>query len=219
ITDMTDQKLAEERLRFLGDVGGLLHSRLDDVAETGAPLKTIAALSVLKLADWCVVVMRNPEGRLEQLAAAHVDLEKTSLLRGLHDWLCKGEALLHIPDVLAGERARLYGEITDQDIDAEVKDPELLMCIREVGLRSAIVVPVTTRTGTIGAIVLAAGPTRRRYDESDLTQAVELARRAALATDNTELFTQKTRAVELRDNFLATASHELRTPLKIGRAS
>jgi signal transduction histidine kinase len=62
-------------------------------------------------------------------------------------------------------------------------------------------------------IVLAAGATRRRYDESDLTQAVELARRAALATDNSELFTQKTRAVELRDNFLATASHELRTPL------
>ncbi|HYV50234.1 MAG TPA: PAS domain-containing sensor histidine kinase [Myxococcaceae bacterium] len=213
ITDMTDQKLAEERLRFLGDVGGLLHSRLDDVAETGAPLKTIAALSVLKLADWCVVVMRNQEGKLEQLAAAHVDLEKTTLLRGLHDWLIKDEAVLHLPDVLAGERARLYGEITDEQIEAEVKDPELLMSIREVGLRSAIVVPVTTRTGTIGAIVLAAGPTRRRYDESDLTQAVELARRAALATDNTELFTQKTRAVELRDNFLATASHELRTPL------
>jgi len=213
ITDMTDQKLAEERLRFLGDVGGLLHSRLDDVAESGAPLKTIAALSVLKLADWCVVVMRNPEGQLEQLAAAHVDLEKTTLLRGLHDFLCKGEALLHIPDVLAGERARLYAEITDDQINAELKDPELLMCIHEVGLRSAIVVPVTTRAGTIGAIVLAAGPSRRRYDESDLTQAVELARRAALATDNTELFTQKTRAVELRDNFLATASHELRTPL------
>jgi PAS domain S-box-containing protein len=213
ITDMTDQKLAEERLRFLGDVGGLLHSRLDDVAETSAPLKTIAALSVLKLADWCVVVMRNQEGTLEQLAAAHVDLEKTALLRGLHDWLSKGEELLHVPAVLAGERARLYREITEEQVRAKVKDPELLKCLFEVGLRSAIVVPVTTRTGTVGAIVLAAGPSRRRYDESDLTQAVELGRRAALATDNTELFTQKTRAVELRDDFLATASHELRTPL------
>jgi PAS domain S-box-containing protein len=213
ITDVTDQKLAEERLRFLGDLGGLLASRLDDVPETGAPLKTIAALSVLKLADWCVVVMRTAEGKLEQLAAAHVDLEKTSLLRGLHDWLCQDDSLLHIPDILAGERAQLYAEITDEQVRAEVKDPELLMCVQEVGLRSAIVVPVTTRAGTIGAIVLAAGPSRRRYDASDLTQAVELARRAALATDNTELFTQKTRAVELRDNFLATASHELRTPL------
>jgi signal transduction histidine kinase len=115
--------------------------------------------------------------------------------------------------VLASERAKLYAEITDAQIEAEVKDPELLMCLREIGLRSAIVVPVTTRAGTIGVIVLVAGPSRRRYDESDLTQAVELARRAALVTDNSELFTQKTRAVEVRDNFLATASHELRTPL------
>ncbi|HVE81277.1 MAG TPA: PAS domain-containing protein, partial [Myxococcales bacterium] len=49
ISDVTDQKLAEERLRFLGDVGGLLAARLDDAPEIGAPLKTIAALSVLKL--------------------------------------------------------------------------------------------------------------------------------------------------------------------------
>jgi signal transduction histidine kinase len=190
-----------------------LASRLDDVSETGAPLKTIAALSVLKLADWSVVEMKGADGKLEQLAAAHVDLEKTTLLRGLHDWLSKDDSLLQLPAVLAGERAKLFGEITEEQINAEVHDPELLMCLREVGLRSAIVVPVTTRAGTIGVIVLAAGPSRRRYDESDLTQAVELARRAALATDNSELFTQKTRAVELRDNFLATAGHELRTPL------
>ena len=213
ITDMTEQKLAEERLRFLGDVGGLLASRLDDTAETWAPLKTIAALSVLKLADWCVVELRRADGALEQLAAAHVDLEKTALLKSIHAWLAHEEGLLNLPRVMASGRAELCAEITEEQLAQAVRDPEMLKRVQDVGLRTAIVVPITTRSGTIGVIVLAGGSARRRYDESDLTQAVELARRAALATDNTELFTQKTRAVELRDNFLATASHELRTPL------
>ncbi|HVE84555.1 MAG TPA: HAMP domain-containing sensor histidine kinase, partial [Myxococcales bacterium] len=147
------------------------------------------------------------------LAAAHEDVERTQIVRHLQPWLEREDGPLHIPRVIASERAELYGDITAEALAGALPDRDALWQFQEVGLRSAMVVPITTRSGTMGVIILAAGPNRRRYDEADLTQAVELARRAALASDNADLFGQKTRAVELRDNFLATASHELRTPL------
>jgi signal transduction histidine kinase len=47
----------------------------------------------------------------------------------------------------------------------------------------------------------------------DLTLAMELTRRAAMAIDNARLYREAQEALRSRDEFLAIASHELRTPL------
>ena len=47
----------------------------------------------------------------------------------------------------------------------------------------------------------------------DLTWAVELASRAAIAVDNAILYQDAKEAVRVRDEFLSIASHEFRTPL------
>ena len=60
--------------------------------------------------------------------------------------------------------------------------------LEELGLRSAMVVPLRSRGRTHGVITLATSGSDRRYDESDLAFAVELARRAATAVDTARLY-------------------------------
>jgi signal transduction histidine kinase len=74
-----------------------------------------------------------------------------------------------------------------------------------------MVVPLTTRGRTIGAITM--GAAGRAYDSADLELASEIARRAAVAIEHARLYHQSREAIRLHDEFLAVASHELYTPM------
>jgi signal transduction histidine kinase len=76
-----------------------------------------------------------------------------------------------------------------------------------------MVVPLSARGKTLGAITLIASDSRRNYTERDLQIAEELGRRAGVAVDNAILYSQLQQAIRTRDEFLSIASHELKTPL------
>ncbi|HET9222149.1 MAG TPA: GAF domain-containing protein, partial [Roseiflexaceae bacterium] len=59
---------------------------------------------------------------------------------------------------------------------------------REMGIRSSMSVPLIARGRTLGAITLVCAESDRRYDQVDLELAKDLARRAALAIDNAQLY-------------------------------
>jgi serine phosphatase RsbU (regulator of sigma subunit) len=82
----------------------------------------------------------------------------------------------------------LTESITDDMLLALIDDPELLTTIRELGLRCAMVVPLTARGRTIGAITMIGAETHERYGAFDLRLAEEIADRAALAIDTARLF-------------------------------
>src|SRR5690606_34691783 len=69
------------------------------------------------------------------------------------------------------------------------------------------------RGATFGTLVLALGPSGRRFSASDEALAEELAARVAIALDNA-LLVRDIQENDLRkDEFLAMLAHELRNPL------
>jgi serine phosphatase RsbU (regulator of sigma subunit) len=64
--------------------------------------------------------------------------------------------------------------------------------VRDLGLTSALVLPLTGRDGTFGTISLFRAKSRRRYGADDLAFAEDVARRAAVAVENARIHGQQT---------------------------
>jgi len=206
--DVTDRRRGERMWQFLADASAALGSSLD----FEVTLKQVAALAVPPIADWCGVEILGAHGALEQLAVAHVDPAKTELAR---EWRRRwppepGSSLYR---VVSSGVPELIPEITDKMIEAATSDPERRRMARELGLRSAMVVPLVVGQKPFGALSFIMAESGRRYDSEDLILATEIGRRASLAVENARAYTDTRIAVQTRDNFLAIASHELRTPL------
>jgi PAS domain S-box-containing protein len=206
--DFTERRRAEQAWRFLAAVSAALGSSLD----YEATLKRVADLAVPEVADWCGVEILDSEGGLHQLALAHVDPAKRELAKEWRRrWPPRPDSTIY--RVVRSGTPELLPEITDEMIAASTSDPEQRRMARELGLRSAMVVPLIVGQMSLGAVSFVTAESGRRYGTQDLILAAEIGRRASLAVENARAYTEARTAVQTRDNFLSIASHELRTPL------
>jgi len=179
------ERLVAERQTFLAEAGELLAESLDP--ETA--LQRLASLAVRHVADWCGVELVGDDGSLRNVAVAHADESRTGLARELRErYPIDPEAETGVPNVIRTGTTELYPEVADEMLVDAAKDEEHLRLLRELGLGSAMVVPLKARGRVIGAISFVASDPDRPYDEDDVAFAEDLARRAALAVDNAMLF-------------------------------
>ena len=183
-------EVAQEKARlltFLSDSSVVLASSLD----YGTTLTSVANLVVPTLADWCAVAVAGKDGALTTLAVAHVDPSKRAWAWELQErYPPDPHSPTGPPNVVRTGVSELYPEITDEMLVAGARDDEHLRLTRELNLRSAVVVPLSARGRTFGAITLIRSETGRPYGPEDLTALEDLGRRGGLAIDNSLLHQQ-----------------------------
>jgi PAS domain S-box-containing protein len=179
------ERRARERVSFLAAASNLLAGSLDP--ET--TLQNLADLAVRQMADWCGIELVDDEGGLRNVATAHVDPARVRLAHELRErYPADPKAPIGVPNVIRTGRPEIYPEIADEILVESAVDDEHLRLMRELGLVSAMIVPLEARGRVLGALTLIASESGRHYDDSDLELAGDLAQRAALAIDNSMLF-------------------------------
>jgi PAS domain S-box-containing protein len=208
--DITRRKREQQGAQLLNDASRVLASTLD----YEKTLEAVAKLAVGDLADWCAVDLVEPTGRVRQVVVSHKDEAQIRWAKELNKrYPPDYDGPTGVGHVIRTGRPEIYPEITDPMLVAGARDAEHLAIMRELQIRSAIVVPMIARGRTLGALTLVSTDKGRRYGELDMALATELATRAAIAIDNAQLYRSALAASDAKSAFLATMSHELRTPL------
>ncbi|WP_437581669.1 sensor histidine kinase [Sorangium sp. So ce887] len=205
----TVAEAAERRAAFLAEAGEILSGSLD----YGDTLSRLARLSVRWLCDWCVIDFVEG-GETRRAFWAHRDPAKESLLEELRRRYAPDRRSPHpSARALRDGGPLLLPEISDEVIRSHAEDDGHARLIRELGTRSAIIVPLVARGQAIGMLSVVSSAPGRRYGDADLELVQEVARRAAIAIDNARLYSAAQEAVRVRDEFLTVATHELNTPM------
>ncbi len=199
----------EGTMRFFAEASTLLSSSLDHVSIC----ERLAHMVVPTFADWCGVELAE-EGELRPIAIAHVDSAKVEIARQMRLRYPPDAAAARGPyAVLRTGRPDLISEVSEEMAARGARNAEHLGFIRDLGLRSVLIVPLVAGGRPIGVLNLVWAESNRRYGPEDLEVMRELGRRAGLAVENARLYNEARAAVRLRDEFLSLASHELKTPL------
>jgi PAS domain S-box-containing protein len=179
---------SEERFSFLADASSIL---ADDI-DYNATLAAVARAAVPRLADLCLIDLVDADGQIERVFVADEDAERHELARALQlrSAIRDPRTLWGVATVVRTGEPRFYPRVSMKLIDESTAElPEAAELLKGLGLRSLIVVPLTMRTATLGALTLmTTADSGRRYDDDDLVLAVELGRRAGLAVEKARLY-------------------------------
>ncbi|MFF7592463.1 SpoIIE family protein phosphatase [Kitasatospora purpeofusca] len=171
------ERLRRGSLSFLVEASDLLAGTL----EHEQTLALMAQMAVPTLASWCAVYTNGDHGAPASLAfVLHEDEDRIDPLRALLD-------KTSVPDTGPTHGARFWAGPTETaDGSGFADEPGLGGLLGET-----VVLPLTARNRVIGLLALGT-PAGVRFRQEVLELAEDLSRRAALALDNSRLYSERT---------------------------
>lgn len=191
-TDIDDQKRVEERESFLSHVSEELGSTLD----VGTILQKITELCVPAFADWCQVQTISPDDELIVEAVNHSDATLRERLENLvgRNVVESRNLWLGSPQVLREARSHLLDHVmTLRAVAENVSDAEDRAIYEAAGLGKSLIVPLVAHGHIRGTLHLVDLDQNSRRLEGAVEIAEELARRAAVAIDNSRQYEREHR--------------------------
>jgi serine phosphatase RsbU (regulator of sigma subunit) len=183
---------AQRQVALLAEAGAVLSASLDEAATA----RTIADLVVRDLADCCAVHTFDRHGQIRNVAVAESERATQPIADALRAWASSP----------AADEAPGGGPADDATVT-------LRTAIRSLAANGAaapaqapaavMVVPMSIRDSTLGAITFVATHSHRAFDGVERQTAAELALRCAMALDNAEQFRERSHvASTLQDSLL-----------------
>ncbi|HWJ30720.1 MAG TPA: GAF domain-containing protein [Gaiellaceae bacterium] len=196
ITDVTEREqaraaaeAANERLQVLTEASQRLAGSLD----YESTLANLASLLVPRFADWYAVDVADGPG-FRRIAVVHKDPAKEKWAeKSKHLFAPRPDELEGTARVVRTGEAVLYRTISDDLLAASTLSKEHHHVLRELGMESALCVPLTAAGRTFGALMLVSADPDRLFNEDDLEFVKHLGRRAAVAVDNARLYRESER--------------------------
>ena len=210
--DVTEQKLAAERARFLADASAVLASTLD----RDESLDRIVRLTVPRMADFCVIDLLNEGGRFERAAMAYKDASREAGIWEIVRRYPPGEKPSHLVLRALAEKSSQVARTPDLDrlAGAIAQDEEHQRVIQEIQPRISLVVPLVARERVVGTMTLTAADPAGRFEPEEVRLLENLAERAALSVENARLYGESQGARE-RQQFLVDAGAALAASLEL----
>jgi PAS domain S-box-containing protein len=212
LRDATEHKRTEAALQFLAEAGKDLNRSLD-FDET---VERAAHAAVPVLADCCVIDILNEEGQLTSFSVAASSPDEGARLRAERESRTLRPGVSQLQRV-ARERAAplVLPSLATADVVHAGVDPAVVRSMTGVPVQSLMMFPLELRSHSYGLMTLLMTHSERRYDDSYVVLARELAARIAHAIDNAQLYQKSRQAVAVRDEVVAIVSHDLRNPLSV----
>lgn len=202
-TDIDRQKRAEAQQSFFALASDVLGSTLD----VSTTLERIARLAIASLGTWCQIDIPDAQGRLRTTVVAHQDPNKEQLLeRLISHHVYNDEAQLGPPAVLRTLKPQLLQNVDDEAVAYVIPKTRHREVYQAVGYTSGVMVPLRIRDRVLGVLGIASDDPTRLYTDFDVTTALELGRRGAIALENAQSFAREHRVATTLQRALLPAS-------------
>jgi PAS domain S-box-containing protein len=185
--------VAEQQVAMLVNVGRLLTAALDETAL----VENAVRLTVPGFADFCSLLVpvdaptnsgdaTRPPFRVA--AAAHADPGRAAAVERLRRTTIAGDGSLAAHVAYGAGAPNLISDVEAALTTAgrAAGDDPLAGMIRDLGIRSMLAVPLTTRDQQVGVMVLGREDPATPLTENDVRIAVELANQLAVALSNAQ---------------------------------